>query len=345
MTPPRVIVVRPGPAFSVQEVSRGWAHGFVENGCQVVDFNLDERLYVYNAAHHHDGDGQPCRKMFTPTEAVRCAANGIKNVCWDFLPDLIFIVSAFYIPADIMQELRVRGTKVVILHTESPYEDDNQVQRAEFADYNLINDPTHLERFRAVAPTDYQHHCYDPAVNHPREPLPEHLSDFAFVGTGFKSRVDLFEAVDWTGIDFTLAGNWQATRRDSPLREHMAHDIARCCDNLTETQQLYAGTKASANLYRREANEPALAEGWSMGPREVELAASGTFFLRDPRGEGDEVLDMLPTFKGPEEFEAVLRHWLEHDDSRALCAEAARAAIADRTFANSARRLLTHLGL
>ena len=39
----------------------------------------------------------------------------------------------------------------------------------------------------------------------------------------------------------------------------------------------------------------------------MELAATGTYFLREPRGEGDEILHMLPTFDGPAEFEDKLR--------------------------------------
>lgn len=77
-----------------------------------------------------------------------------------------------------------------------------------------------------------------------------------------------------------------------------------------------------------------------MGPREVELAACGTFFLREPRGEGDEVLPMLPTFTTPAEFQSLLREWLTRDDDRTALAHKARAAVADRTFVNHAAWLL-----
>ncbi len=97
------------------------------------------------------------------------------------------------------------------------------------------------------------------------------------------------------------------------------------------------------NIYRREAERPALAQGWSMGPREVELAATGTFFLTEARGENRAVLPMIPTFDSPADFEEQLRWWLAHDTERQAVADAARAAIAPRTFKANAAELLRTL--
>jgi spore maturation protein CgeB len=77
-----------------------------------------------------------------------------------------------------------------------------------------------------------------------------------------------------------------------------------------------------------------------MGPREVELAACGAFYLTEPRCENREVLPMVPTVAGPEDFADKLRWWLAHDTERQAVADQAREAIADRTFLNSARKLL-----
>jgi hypothetical protein len=77
-----------------------------------------------------------------------------------------------------------------------------------------------------------------------------------------------------------------------------------------------------------------------MGPREVELAATETFFLRDPRPESDEILSALPSFTSPEEFSDKLRWWLAHDEQRFDAIRAAKAAISGRTFVNNAKSLL-----
>jgi spore maturation protein CgeB len=337
----KVLLIRPGPAFSVLDVAMGWKRALEGLGCELADFNLDDRLSVYSMAHQQDDDGT-WRRMFDAEAAVQLAANGIKAACWEFQPDVVLVVSAFFVPTMLLALMRARGSKVVLLHTESPYEDDRQLARAEYVDLNLLNDPTNLERFEQVAPSYYQPHCFDPKMHHPRPARAEHRSDFCFVGTGYRSRMEFLEAVDFSGIDVALAGHWQWTEEYSPLRKFLAHDVDVCCDN-EETQLLYAGTKASANLYRRDAERPELERGWAMGPREVELAASRTFFLREPRGESDDVLRMLPTFEGPEDFGAQLRWWLARDEAREEAARHAREAIVDRTFENAARRLLTRL--
>ena len=320
----------------MQDVSDGWVSGLRKNGCHVIDFNFAARLNFYSSARVPK-DGEIVR-AFGARDAAILASKGVEAAAYEYLPDVVVIVSGFFIPPAVYELLRLRGVKVVLIHTESPYEDDRQIPRADFADLNVINDPTNLHRFPKG--TVYLPHAYDPDEHYPRPGSVEAASDFCFVGTGYPDRVDFLEAVDWTGIDVAIAGNWRDLTPKSELRKFLAHDVEACCPN-DQTVELYASTKASVNLYRREASESA--DGWAMGPREVELAACGTFFLRDPRGEGDEVLRMLPTFDCPDDFAEQLRWWLAHDSARADAARLARAAVADRTFQANAARLLTLL--
>lgn len=332
----KVLAVRPGPHFSVLDVHNGWVKGLREHGCEVVDFNFDDQFEFFATAVKKDNAGE-FNLVFDVEQAAMLAGQGLEAACYEFWPDVVLVCSGFYIPPRAYALMRERGHKVVIVHTESPYEDDKQTARARFADLNIVNDPTNLGRFPAG--TLYIPHAYDPEVHHPRDPEPELVSDFTFVGTGFPSRVEFFEAVDWTDIDVALAGNWQGCP-DSSLVKYVAHDLNECLPN-EDAVRMYGSTKVSANLYRKEGTH--VGDGWAMGPREVELAACGTFFLREPRPEGDELFPMLPTFEGPEDFERQLRWWLAHDDARQEAADAARAAVADRTFAANAARLLDAL--
>lgn len=336
----RALVVRAGPHFSVADVCAGWVEGLRELGVQVVDFNLDDRLGFYSCAGTmRDGEFAP---LLDEAGAARLAAKGIEAACFEWWPDFVLIVSCFYVPLDILEVLRARRMKVVILHTESPYEDARQLARAPAADLNILNDPTNLDRFVEVAPTVYLPHAYRPGLHHPAPATPKYSSDFCLVGTGYPSRVEFLEAVDWAGVDVALAGNWGDLAEGSPLRKFVAHDIDECVDN-DQAVELYRSTRASVNIYRREAEHPDLVAGWAMGPREVELAATGTFFLTEARGENRAVLPMVPTFTGPEDFGAQLHWWLDHDDERRAVADAARAAVAERTFAANAAELLRHL--
>lgn len=339
---PRVLMVRPGPAFSVADVYRGLHKAFVGLGMPVVDLNYDERLSFYGSAGRMV-DGQFRTMVGSDVEAVRMAAKGIEAVCYEFWPDVVVVMSGFFVPMDTLDLIRARGAKVVLWHTESPYEEDRQLARAAHADLNIVNDPVNLDRYAAAgARAVYLPHAYDPEIHCPG-PIadPDLISDFCFVGTGYPSRVALLEAVDWDGIDVALAGHWGTLADDSPLRGFVGHALDECVDN-TDTVELYRATKASANIYRRECAGGGI-DGWAMGPREVELAATGTFFLTEMRRENRAVLPMVPVFDGPGELGEQLRWWLAHPDERQAVADAARGAIADRTFVANARSLLAAL--
>lgn len=331
----RVLAVRPGPHFSVQDVYKGWLKAFRQLGLTVVDFNFDDRLTFYENAHIRR-EGAFVRAFPEPNDVVNLAAKGLEAAVYEVWPDVIFVVSGFYLPDEYLDVLMSRGHTVVLLHTESPYEDSRQLRVAGRVSVNVVNDPTNLEQFKAENQRSvYLPHAYDPDVHRPDGDATS--SDFCFVGTGFRQRREFFERVDWTGIDAKFAGNWQQPGLLAPF---LVHGTDECLDNV-DAARLYRGAKASANLYRREVLAADSAEGWSMGPREVELAACGTFFLRDPRPEGDALLPMLPTFTDPDGFGDQLRWWLDHESEREKAAEAARLAVRGRTFVNNAASLLS----
>ncbi len=325
--------MRPGPSFSVADVHRGWVdglHGLVD----LVDFNLDDRLSFYEGAltgHEDNIEGS------VGENTAILASRSLNADIYAFRPDVLLLTFGKFVAPFVYTLARAHGVKVVLHATESPYEDESQLRIAADCDLVLLNDPTNLERFREVTRAEYMPHAYNPTIHHPGLVAKNFRSDFCFVGSGFPSRQRFFEQVDFAGIDVALAGHWPWLMPESPLIDFLAHDIARCCDN-TEAADLYRGARVSANLYRNE-GETTVA-GWACGPREIELAACGTFFLRDPRPESDALFPMLPTFDGPGDFGDKIRWYLTHADARLAAAHAARAAVADRTFTHNAHALL-----
>ncbi len=338
----KVLVVHPGVDFSVGDVHRGITEGFKANGHDVGEFNLSDRIEFFTRAHVQRDDNT-FTKSFSDEAAMQMATEGIEVACYEWWPDVVVVVSGFYIPPKVWGVLARRPHHVVYWCTESPYEDDRQARAARYVDTVILNDPTNLDAFRAdVNPrTFYLPHSYNPAVHYPGKADPDLACDFAFVGTGFPSRIDWFERVDWSGINAHFGGNWQQVAYDSPLSPLLMHSRGECLDN-ADTAALYRSAKVSVNLYRKEHSEGAgaRADGWAMGPREVELAACGTFFFREPRPEGDDLFPMLPFVGDPESFGDELRFWLSNDAAREAAVAAAREAIADRTFKNTTARML-----
>lgn len=350
-------MVHPGPDFSVHDLFTGWYEAFRELGVEVAPYALNDRLVFFSRAlmpeiadgkDAHDEFGLPIVKQaMTQDQAFSAAMEGLSHALLTFWPDVVMFVSGFFTTAGVFALLRMRNFKIVILHSESPYQDDAQLMRAEMADLNLLNDPANLDKFDALGvPAVYMPHAYRPAVHYPRRgPVsPELAADLTFIGTAFKSRIEFFSRLDLTGIDVLLGGNeWGKLSEDHPLAKFVGTGVgteADCVDN-PQAAELYRHAKLGINFYRRE-SEPEHEHdiAVAMGPREVEMAACGLFFLRDPRAEGDGVLASLPTFATPEDASEQIRWWLCHDRERKKAASLAREAIADRTFANNAKRLL-----
>lgn len=287
------------------------------------------------------------RQAMTQEQAYTAATQGLTHACYTFWPDVIIFISAFFLNAATFQLLRQRNHTLVILHTESPYQDKEQLVRGQLADLNLLNDPVNLAQFREIGPAEYMPHAFRPSIHHPRPgPVnPELASDLCFIGTAFKSRIEFFEAMNLAGLDVLIGGNdWGSIPDDSPVAPFVGSGLGNpdCVDN-PQAAELYRHARMGLNFYRRESEPDWDNRAWAMGPREVEMSAIGLPFLRDPRGEGDEVLPMLPQFAGPEDASEQLRWWLGHDREREEIALKARAAVADRTFTANAGRLLRML--
>lgn len=173
----RVLVVHPGPHFSVADVHRGLVAGLRANGADVVDLNLHDRLGFYSSAGRMIEDSGEWIRLVDDEGAVRLASKGIEAACYEFQPDAVVIISCFYVPLDLLDLIRARGSKVVIVHTEEPYEHDRQMVRAAHADLNLINDPTNLDAYAALGQALYMPHAYDPAIHCPGPAVPDAVSE------------------------------------------------------------------------------------------------------------------------------------------------------------------------
>jgi spore maturation protein CgeB len=336
----RATVVGPIADWATMDVAQGWVSGLCDVGVETSFFNLGDRFIYYRSAIVHDETTGALVKQMSHAEAGEATTLGLMASIYRFQPDVVFIVHGSHVAPHLVRELRC---KVVLIMTESPYEDDAQARYAAACepDMILLNDPANGAVFDAIAPSFYLPHAYNPLIHH--RGSSDHKSDVCFIGTGFGNRLELFEQTDWDGIDLALGGIW-AMGEKSPLAPFVVNG-GECVDNHV-TADWYRGTKIGVNTYRGVAigDEASTIHGVAIGPRECEMAACGTFFLRESRPESDELFPFLPSFDGPEELGALVREWLPQDDERRRLGLLAQQAVADRTFANHAVRALKRLG-
>jgi spore maturation protein CgeB len=346
--------------FSVADVFRGWERALRDLGNTVKTYNTNDRLSFYAGAMLPDYSfpedtlgGRPLKKAMTSEQAMQAAMQGLSHELYTFAPHVVMFVSAFYTAATTLQVIRAHGTKVVILHTESPYQDDEQLIRAQHATVNLINDPANLEDYKALCPKSYyMPHAYDPTVHYPRNVLDPVVADFSFIGTMFKSRKEFFESLfehldPWERHAYRIAlggaGFDNEFMDGSPLLKYLGHPRGECVDN-SETANSYRSSRSGINFYRRESEGEHSGEGWACGPREIEMAACGLPFIRDPRPESDELFgNILPSFDGPADAAEKLRWLLAEENRRVRLGARALMAIEDRTFENNAKFLMKKL--
>lgn len=354
----RILMVHPGPEFSVADVFNGWKKAFEKQGHEIKVFNTNDRLSFYSQVSIPDfREGKidprtgepPWRQAMTKEDAVVAAMQGLTHDLYEVWPHLVFFVSAFFTPAWVLDLIRQRRHKLVILHTESPYQDDEQLMRAQYATLNLLNDPANIEEYAHLAPAMYMPHAFDPEIHYPSRVKD---IDFSFIGTMFDSRRVFFESLfgklEATGVqkDYTYAlggAGWDGDHlNDSPLLEFLGHPRDESVDNTT-VADLYRRSKLGVNFYRRESEKAHEGEGWAIGPREVELAACHVPWLRDARGESDELFPFMPTFSGVDEAVDLMKWHLEHPDQSETLGNNAYRVIEDRTFDNHARMLMTEM--
>jgi len=121
----KVLLVQPGMDFSPADMARGWVKGLRQAGCDVVDFNFADRLAFYAAAHMKRG--RRWTRAFDGESAIRLAAKGIEHVCYEYWPDLVVIISGFYVPPELYGLMRARGHRVALICSEEPYETDRDL--------------------------------------------------------------------------------------------------------------------------------------------------------------------------------------------------------------------------
>lgn len=347
MSAPTILVVAPGAAYSTIDVFEGVVAGLQHAGARVITYSLHGRLLEsQNAMHRTWRLKQKTDPTFPKPSMADLSYHsclGIFERLYRFEPDIVLFISGVLVIGDVFALIRKRH-QVAVLLTESPYLMEQEERIAAAVDLVWTHERVSVERLRRAQPqTHYLPHAWMPSrhgVDLPGADWPEH--DVVFVGTDFKERIDLLEAVDWTDINLGLYGNWSSLRRRSPLRRYVrATQISN-----VDTAALYRRAKIGLNLYRETGDFSGrpIDHAESLNPRAYELAACGTFSLSTARAEATEKFGALvPTFTTATELETLIRLWLADDKTRAQICARLPACVADDHWLARGRQLLGDL--
>lgn len=340
----KTLLVHPGPPFSVADLYNGWAKA-LSRLTPVIEYRTDERLAFYREAllPVYGMPGTPpgqmaLRRAMTTEEGGAAAMHGVYEALYAAQPDIVVFIGTSYLEPELLEVIQGRH-KVVLMHWESPYEEDRQLTLAPYADLNLVNDPCNLEAYRKLGHAEYMPNAYDPAVHYPGGRLTK--SDLVFVGTALDSRQEFFTAMDFGKFDVRLGGSrWGVVKPGcESLQKYVGHHPDMSLEN-SEAANWYRDARCGFNLYRQETEATHIGEGVAVGPREIEMAACEIPFLRDSREESDKIFPFLPSFRTPDEASEQLRWILSDEGRRRELGTKAGEAVQGMTFEANARSLL-----
>lgn len=347
----KVLLVHPGATWSTADVEAGLRYGLKRHGVTVVPYRLDLRIDVAQKWLHalwrqKKKTDQTLEKPKQP-DIMYHASVGALEMAMRHAVDVVVVVSAMLLHPDVIVMMKRAGLRVVVLFTESPYDEEHELRVAAMVDGCWTNERATLSRFLAVNPrAGYLPHAWHPerhfVSDRVASDLPSH--DVVFVGTGFAERITWFNSIDWTGIDLGLYGTWKGLGLSKQIRA-----AVRGANVGNETASaLYRRAKIGLNLYRTSKGwgrkAPQIAHAESLSPRAYELAACGSFHLSDYRAEVREVFgDLVPTFSTPGEAAALIRLWLNDAEGRAKVAALLPACVAEASWADRAKTVIGDL--
>lgn len=347
----RVLVIGSGAGWSTKDVEEGVVEGLQANGVEVGRYLFDQEIVASGAflTRWYRRAKQLKLAMQPPTTAdiFLHAAQGSLTRALLHDVDWVLLVSAMFMPRPFLEILQRAGLPVAILMTESPYDTEKELRWSAHADLVWTNERSSVEAFRAVQPRSfYLPHALRAGVHRVEadddESVPTH--DVVFVGSCFQERIDLLEAIDWTGIDFGLYGNWHRLSRKSPLRKFVREGVI---DNAWAAA-LYRKARVGLNLYREsmgwDKKAPRIDYAESLNPRAYELAACGCFHLSQHRPEVTETFGgLVPAFKTAQECEALIRQWLPDVEGRAAIASQLPSTVTAHTWMHRGAQMAADL--
>ncbi len=347
----RVLLVEPGAATSTVDVCSGLRYGLKHHGVTVVPYRLDQRIEFSRKWLHimwrQKKKADPTLEKPQPNDVMYHAGIGAMEMALRHQVDVVVIVSAMLMHPDVVVLMKRAGLRVVVLFTESPYDEAQELRMAALVDGCWTTERTSVPTFQAVNRcVGYLQHGWHPEKHFVSArsigDAPAH--DVVFVGSGFPERISWFNSIDWTGIDLGLYGTWKGLGLNAQVKAclrgaQVTNDYA---------SSLYRRAKIGLNLYRNiqgfGRNAVRITHAESLSPRAYELAACGAFHLSDDRAEVREVFgDLVPTFRTPQEAEALIRQWLADPNGREQIASTLPACVAESSWVQRAATVIGDL--
>ena len=329
----RIFLVYPGPNHSTFDVANGYEKALTKLGHIVRPFQYHHYLSFYDRAleywEEHNAEFE--RRL---DDHVRFASERVVIAAVDAAPDVVLIVAGTALHRRAFDLLHRLNLPMVLLLTESPYEDGYQqvIISNGHISHTLTNDLYSVEPLQLATgiKTTYLPHSYDPDVHYPG--TADKRSRIFFHGTLWPERKQLLDTI--VGIDGALISGYTLDMNEVGGKIYIDND---------EMAEFYRGADIALNHHRQYTDgEAELPPAYSLGPRAFEIAACGAFQLcDDSRPELRDVFgDSVGTYHDKDDLMGRLEYYLCFPNERDAMRAAAFEAVRGCTFENRAKELV-----
>jgi hypothetical protein len=332
----RILIAYPGPTHSTYDVAAGYEKALRQLGHDVYGFPYHKWFGFYDAALTHWAERTEQYEK-SQNDVVLHSSEKLVVAAVEFRPDVILVVSGSALHRhayDLLHGL----VPVVLLLTESPYEDSAQARIIEqgHVAHAFTNERLSVDRLGETGVSvTYFPHSFDPDVHRPTRQNGDG-ADVFFHGTLWPERTQLFDEIEsrLPGVNLRLSGISIEPHGDGALVDN--GDLAK----------MYGAAKICLNHHRRFASKPGeyipAQSAHSIGPRAYEIAACGAFQLCDDmRPELWEVFGhSVPTYTDAADLVARIEYFIDRPDERRELADLARERVQDCTFVRRAQEIV-----
>lgn len=333
----RILIAYPGPTHSTFDVAAGYEKALRGLGHEVYGYPYHKWLGFYGEVLSYWETFNEQYKL-NRNDVVLHSSLHLVIAVLEFVPDVVIIVSGSALHKHAFDLLHRFNLPVLMLLTESPYEDELQskILAQAHITHAFTNECLSVEPLSETGvPVTYLPHSYDPEVHRQRDVNGEYRSDVFFHGTLWPERVRLMENLSSLPFDLRITGF------DFAKQEEGKHLI----DN-DELARYYNGAKVCLNHHRtfktRIGDNVPIGGAASIGPRAYEIAACGAFQLcDDKRPELYSVFGLgVPTYADADDLKDKIVHYMARPNDRQDLARHAQLRVQTCTFENRAREIV-----
>lgn len=348
---------------STYDVARYYHTAFENLGVKVKPFVFYNEFLIASKGLEWWQEVKPTYQ-YSDSDAIYMASKNLMADIAFFQPDVVVIIYGLTIEPQVYESLKrlrdgmKKSFRLVLIQTEGPYHVEQELNCAFWADMVFNNERPFVDKLRQICRLSYWlPQAYEHTVHYPgNENINREYADVYFCGSGHRTRLKTFEAVNWDDLNVRIEGYFTDID-DSPIKDLIANEIvpnaivadryrnSRLCLNFHRNGGLMIKYQSMnpSTIITSEVDIP-FNGVYNLNNRFFEIAACQTVQLVDAtRMELRDSFSECPTYTSADEIGEMARWYVGHPGQSEKIAKGLCASVEGRTYLNNAKMVLKRI--